>query len=167
MLSINAAVKAVLALLGANVNDSMSTQDLWNAASNGLAIAPNALGLAADAVPAIPFVLEKSFADGVSGDTVITAPAGFKFRVTGFEIENHGANGSNANTVQLCAAASGASPISNAVSLNGVADKTKVVATSIDYTVGIIAVGANLYLARTKAGGTLTGVARIYGVLTA
>jgi len=167
MLNIVSAVSGFLSALGCAVSSGMSILDLWNAGS-APAIPPAALGLAASGTPVIPFCIEKTFADAATGDTAIyNAAAPYAFRVIGFEVENHGANGVNANSVQLCAAAAGASPISDAVSTNGLADQALARATTIDYTVGAIALAGSLYLRRTRAGGVLSGVARIWCVRTA
>jgi hypothetical protein len=122
----------------------------------------------ADGGHGIPFVIIKSFADAASGDTAIYAAAApFKFRVIDAVFENRGANGANANTVQLCAAAGGASPITDAMSTNNKADKDLVRPTTIDDATAVVAASGSLYIARTRAGGVLTGELRITAIRVA
>jgi hypothetical protein len=113
----------------------------------------------------VPFIIRNDFADGATGDTAIYAAAApFKFRVIDAWFENKGANGANANTVQLCAAAAGASPITDAMSTNALADKGIVRMATLDDATALVALGGDLYIRRTRAAGVLTGTLWILAV---
>ena len=107
------------------------------------------------------FVIEKAFGDAAGDVSIYDGDAPFAFTVLDVLIENKAANGANANTVQVCGAAAGASPISDAISLNGKVDTDLVRAGNIDDAEASIAAGGDLLLNVAKAGGTVGGVARI------
>lgn len=112
----------------------------------------------ADGANGIPIIIQKTFPDGATGDVEIyNANAPFKFRVINAWVENRAANGANANTVQVCAAASGASPITDAMSLNNKADKDVVRCATLDDSTGTISANGSLYLRVTRAGGAVGG----------
>jgi len=109
-------------------------------------------------------VISATFADAAGDVEVYDAAAPIAFRIIDVLVENQAANGANANTVQVCAAAAGASPISDAISLNGVADTDLVRAGEIDDAEASIAVGDSLYVNVAKAGGTMGGIVRIIAI---
>lgn len=116
----------------------------------------------ADLANYVPFIIEKSWPDQATADVAIYAAAApFAFRVLDVTLENSGANGANANTIQVCAAAAGGTPISDAMSLNGIAANALVRAAQVQTANAAIAFGGSLYLRQTKAGGTMGGIARI------
>jgi hypothetical protein len=116
----------------------------------------------AEAALGVPIIILKSFADAASGDTVIlNANCPRKIQVLDAVFENRGANGANANTVQLCAAAAGASPITDAMSTNAKVAGDLVRAGNITLANAVIAANGSLIIARTRAGGVLTGLLRI------
>jgi len=122
----------------------------------------------ADGGHAVPLVIQKTFGDMATGDVEIyNENAPFKFRVIDAWVENRAANGANANSVQVCAAAAGASTITDAMSLNNVADTDIVRAGEVDDSDGTIAAGGSLYLRVTKAGGTMGGNVYILAVRVA
>jgi len=112
----------------------------------------------ADAGHGVPFVIQKTFTDAATGDvTIYDSAAPFKFRVIDAWVENRAANGANANSIQVCAAAAGSNPITDAMSLNNVADNDIVRAAEVYDGDGTVAAGGSLYLRQTKAGGTMGG----------
>jgi len=89
-----------------------------NACINGIDGGDTLVG--ADGSHEIPFIIKKTFPDQATADvTVYNAAAPFQFRVLDVLVENQAANRANANTMQVCKAAAGGSPISDAMSLNG------------------------------------------------
>lgn len=135
----------------------------WNSvAMSGLTRISNAgavsLGNIADAGWGLPIYIQKTFGDDATGDVVVlNANCPQKLRIVDVWVENRAANGVNANTIQLCAAAAGASPITDAIALSGIADTVTVEAATIDDATGTLAAGASLYIRQTKAGGTMGG----------
>jgi hypothetical protein len=116
----------------------------------------------ANASQYVDFIIEQSWPDQATADIAIyNAAAPFNFRVIDVLLENSGANGANANTIQVCAAAAGGTPISDAMSLNGIAANVLVRAAQIQTANAAIAYGGSLYLRQTKAGGVMGGIARI------
>lgn len=131
-----------------------------NATINGIDGGDTQVG--ADASHAVPFIIKKTFPDQATADvTIYNVTAPFQFRVLDVLVENQAANGANANTVQVCKAAAGASPISDAMSLNGKAANDLVRAAAIQTANATIAAGGSLFIRQTKAGGTMGGVVRI------
>jgi len=113
----------------------------------------------------IPVIITKSWTDAATGDVEIyNANAPFKFRVIDAWLENQGANGANANSIQVCAAAAGANAITDAMSLNNKADTEIVRAASVDDSEGTVAASGSLYLRQVKAGGTMAGKAYIMAI---
>jgi len=110
-------------------------------------------------------VIQQDFTDA-DGDVSVfgTSGAPRALRVIDFICENQAANGANANTVQLCAAAAGASAISDALALNGKVDTDIVRAANIDDANASVAAGGALYIDVTKVGGTMGGRCTIYAV---
>lgn len=118
-----------------------------------------------DGLHSVPFLIEKSWPDQATADVAIyNANAPFPFRVIDTLLENQAANGANANTIQVCKAAAGGSPITDAMSLNGKAAKDLVRALTIDTAMAQITKGGSLFLRQTKAGGVMGGIARIWAV---
>ncbi|HRU04322.1 MAG TPA: DUF2190 family protein [Candidatus Brocadiia bacterium] len=116
----------------------------------------------ADGGHAIPFIIQKSFGDSAGDVVIYNGNAPFKFRVFDAQVENLGANGANANTVQVCAGASGTNAITDAMSLNNKADTDIVRALNVDDSEGTIPANGSLYINVVKAGGTMGGVVRIH-----
>ena len=112
----------------------------------------------ADAAMGLPLLIQKTYADGVTGDVAIfDGDCPRKIRIIDAWVENRGANGANANSIQVCAAEAGASAITDAMDLTSVADTGIVRAAEIDDANGTIDADGDLYLRRTKAGGTMGG----------
>jgi len=129
------------------------TLDAGNAANVGAA--GSGLALAARA----------NWTDAGTGDITITAPFAVKVMVTDVIACNHTANGANANTVQLCAGAAGANPITDAMSLNGLTDGLIVRPTTVDDDGnGIVAAGVDLYLRQVKVAGVMGGTLHIRAI---
>lgn len=127
-------------------------------------ISPAKLAGVADNIGA-PFVLTAAFADGATGDVAVySSNAPFKFRIIDAWVENDAANGSNANTIRVCAAAAGADGITDAMSLEDKAAKAIVRAGEIDKAKAEVDAGGSLFLRRTRAGGTMGGLVRILAV---
>lgn len=135
----------------------------WNSvAMSGLTAISNAgavsLANIADAAWGLPLYIQKTFGDDATGDVVVlNANCPQKLRIIDMWVENRAANGVNANTIQLCAAAAGASPITDAIALSAVADTTVKKCATIDDSTGTLAANASLYIRQTKAGGTMGG----------
>lgn len=110
-------------------------------------------------------VIRKAFADA-AGDTGVFGTAGAPVALTILDVlvENRAANGANANTIQVCKAAAGASAVSDAISLNAKVDTDLVRAAKIDDANAGIAKGGALYLNAVKAGGTMGGMVSIFAV---
>ena len=110
-------------------------------------------------------VIRKAFADA-AGDTGVfgTAGAPVALRVLDVLVENTAANGANANTIQVAKAAAGASPISDAMSLNAKVDTDLIRALKITAANASIAKGGTLYLNAVKNGGTMGGTVSIFAV---
>lgn len=107
-------------------------------------------------------IVTATWPDQATADVVVfNANAPSAFRVIDVLLENTAANGANANTIQVCAAAAGGSAISDAMSLNGKAAGDLVRAANIAAANASIAKNGSLYLRQTKAGGTMGGTARI------
>jgi len=121
----------------------------------------------ADGGQSVPFVIQKTFGDADGDVTIYNTNAPFKFRIIDAWVENRAANGANANTVQVCADTGGADAITDAMSLNGVADEAIVRAGSVDDTTGIVAANGSLYLDVVKAGGAMGGNVYILAVRVA
>lgn len=105
--------------------------------------------------------LNVSFPDQATADITITNPYPFALRLIDALIENQAANGANANTIQVCAAAAGGSPISDAMSLNGIAANVLVRAAQVQTANASIVALTNFFIRQTKAGGTMGGVVRM------
>ena len=97
---------------------------------------------------------------------IFTANAPYKFRVLDAWIENTAANGANANTIQVCAAAAGSTPITDAMSLNGKVANDVGRAVAIQTANATVLAGGTINLRQTKAGGTMGGNVRILCVRT-
>lgn len=109
-------------------------------------------------------VIPVDVADGATADvTVFSANCPFKFRVADFLFECNSTNGANANTMTLCAAAAGASPISDALALSGKVPGDQIRSVSCFPATNAIAKSGSLFIRRTKAGGTTGGRAYIIG----
>jgi predicted RecA/RadA family phage recombinase len=108
-----------------------------------------------------PIEFNVSWPDQATADITITNPYNVPIRIIDVLLENNAANGANANTIQVCAAAAGASPISDAMSLNAVAAGGLVRAASNTVANAAIAALTNFFIRQTKAGGTMGGIARI------
>lgn len=109
-----------------------------------------------------PMLLSQSFADSAGDVDDLVAPC--KLQILDAWIENQAANGANANTVQVCAAASGASAVTDAISLNAKVDTDVVRAAKVNDANAVFAAAAPIYLNVTKAGGTMGGVVRLLAV---
>jgi predicted RecA/RadA family phage recombinase len=105
--------------------------------------------------------LHVTFPDQATNDITITNPYPFALRLVDALIENTAANGANANTIQVCAAAAGGSPITDAMSLNAVAANGLVRAAQVQTANAAIAAITNFFIRQTKAGGTMGGIVRM------
>lgn len=101
------------------------------------------------------------FPDQATADITITNPYPFAIRIVDALVENNAANGANANTLQVCAAAAGASPITDAMSVNGKVAGDIVRNVSCFPATATIAALASFFVRQTKAGGTMGGIIRI------
>lgn len=116
-----------------------------------------------DLVPGMPVVLKLDVPDGATAD-VDTAVLPFGIEIDDVLSTSLGANGANANTMQV--QTTGAVAISDAISMNGKAAGDMSRAASIAPATRVVNAGSAIRVRRVRVGGVATARIRIIGTLS-
>lgn len=119
--------------------------------------------VAGDLVPGAAMTLKLDVADGATAD-VDTAVLPFGIEIDEIMVRAGGANGANANTIQL--KTTGNVAISDAVSMNGKVAGDLIRAANIALATAAVNAGSALRVTRTRAGGVASARVLIYCTLS-
>lgn len=118
---------------------------------------------AGDLVPGMPVVLKLDIPDGATAD-VDSAALPFGVEIDDVLATSLGANGANANTMQV--QTTGGVAISDAISMNGKAAGDMARAASIAVATRTVNAGSGIRVRRVRAGGVASARIRIVGTLS-